>query len=76
LTDVDRLLTAGEVAELLAVPATWPLEQARAGHIPHVRLGRYVRFRREAVLAWVDGLEQGGGQASYRKHRPTVGRAG
>ncbi len=67
----DRLLTAREVAELLSVPAGWPLEQARAGSIPHVRLGRYVRFRREAVLAWLEELERGGGPA-YRKHRPKV----
>jgi excisionase family DNA binding protein len=68
-----RLLTAREVAELLNVPATWPLEQAREGRIPHVRLGRYVRFRREAVLAWVEQLEQEGSPATYRRHRPRVG---
>lgn len=67
----DRLLNAKEVAELLSVPASWPLEQARAGNIPHVRLGHYVRFRREAVLAWLEELERGGGPA-YRKHRPKV----
>ncbi len=61
----DRLLTAADVAALLSVPKSWPLEQARAGNIPHVRLGHYVRFRREAVLAWLDGLEQG-----QRKHHP------
>jgi excisionase family DNA binding protein len=40
----DRLLTAEELATRLGVPSKWPLAQARAGHIPHVRLGRYVRF--------------------------------
>ena len=68
----DRLLTAAEVAELLSVPKSWPLEQARADAIPHVRIGRYVRFRREAVLAWVDGLERGGGP-QFRRHKPKVG---
>jgi len=62
----NRLLTAAEVAELLKVPKSWPLEQARADLIPHVRIGRYVRFRRDAVLAWVDGPERGGGPA-YRE---------
>ena len=49
----DRLLDAGEVAKLLNVPATWVAEAARAGRIPHVRLGRYVRFEHLAVLEWV-----------------------
>jgi hypothetical protein len=31
--------------------------QARAGRIPHVRLGRYRRFRESALEAWVCGLE-------------------
>ena len=70
----DRLLTAEEVAELLAVPKGWPLEQARAGTIPHLRLGRYVRFRREAVLAWVAELEEPGRPATFRKHGPRVAR--
>jgi excisionase family DNA binding protein len=68
----DRLLKAEEVAALLNVPKTWPLEQARVDAIPHVRIGRYVRFRREAVLTWVAGLESGGGRV-YGKHRPRIG---
>lgn len=63
------LRTAEQIAELLNVPAKWPLEQARAGQMPHVRLGRYVRFDEEDVLAWVEGLKSGGGPA-FRKHRP------
>jgi excisionase family DNA binding protein len=64
----DRLLDAGEVAELLAVPERWVREHARGGLLPHVRLGRYVRFDRADVLAWVD--EQKAGGAAWRKHRP------
>jgi hypothetical protein len=30
--------------QLLGVPYTWLLAQARAGRIPHHRLGHYVRF--------------------------------
>ena len=72
----ERLLDAEQVAELLNVPKGWPLEQARAGRIPHVRLGRYVRFRESAIVAWVEGLEQAGSTGvSYRRHRPRVGQA-
>jgi excisionase family DNA binding protein len=54
---MDRLLTAEEIAERLGVKTQWVWAQARAGRIPHVRLGRYQRFRESAVEAWVCGLE-------------------
>ena len=41
----DRLLDAREVAEWLGVPVSWVRESTRSGTIPHVRLGRYVRFQ-------------------------------
>jgi excisionase family DNA binding protein len=66
----DRLLDAGEVAALLSVPQSWVREHARNGHLPVVRLGRYTRFRREAVLAYIEAQERGG--AAWRKHRPSV----
>jgi excisionase family DNA binding protein len=43
----DRLLTATEVAELLAVPVSWVRESTRSGAMPHVELGRYRRYHRE-----------------------------
>jgi excisionase family DNA binding protein len=55
----DPLLTAGDVGRLLGVPASWVYEQARRGRIPTVTLGRYRRFRREAIEAWVATLEAG-----------------
>jgi excisionase family DNA binding protein len=48
----DRLVDAAAAGELLGVPASWVLAQARAGRIPHVRLGRYVRFEPEELRAW------------------------
>lgn len=64
----ERLLTAAEIAELLAVPVSWVREQSRTGDIPHVRLGRYVRFDEQAVIDWL--TEQRAGQ--WRKHAPKV----
>src|SRR4051794_22162499 len=43
------LLTADEVAALLSVPKSWVYEQSRLGRIPTVTLGRYRRYRREAI---------------------------
>ncbi len=55
--DVTRLLTAQEVADRLGVTTAWVWAQTRAGRIPHVQLGRYRRFREEAIEEWVRRLE-------------------
>jgi excisionase family DNA binding protein len=55
---LDPLLTAEEVATLLQVTKAWVYAETRAKSIPHVPLGRYVRYRRSAVLQWIGALEQ------------------
>jgi excisionase family DNA binding protein len=54
----DRLLTADDVAAMLGVPRTWIYEQSRRGLIPTIELGRYRRYRREAIEAWLIEQEQ------------------
>ena len=58
LGDPFEMLTAGEVATWLRVTKDWVYTQTRAGHIPHVSLGRYVRYRRSAVAEWVAQIER------------------
>ena len=65
LRTMDRLLTAEEIAERLGMRTDWVWAQARAGRIPHVRLGRYRRFRESAIEAWLKDL-QTGGATSFR----------
>jgi excisionase family DNA binding protein len=43
--DAENLLAAGELAECLGVPESWVRTEERAGRLPGVRLGRYVRFK-------------------------------
>ena len=50
-------MDAPQVAELLGVPVSWVYEQSRRGLIPTVTLGRYRRYRRDAVEAWIGELE-------------------
>jgi excisionase family DNA binding protein len=64
----DRLLTAADVAELLSVPVSWVREHTRSGRIPHVQLGRYVRYREETLVTWVAEQEA----SAYRRHRPRI----
>lgn len=56
-SDDGPLLIAAEVAELLRVTQAWVYAETRAGRLPHVRLGRYVRYRRGAITAWLEGAE-------------------
>jgi excisionase family DNA binding protein len=61
------LLTAAEVAELLGVPVSWVYEQSRRGRIPTVTLGRYRRYRRDSIQAWLEKLERdSAGSAVFR----------
>jgi excisionase family DNA binding protein len=56
------LLTVAEVAEMLRVPISWVYERTRsraADRIPGFRLGKYWRFRRADVLAWLEGRSKG-----------------
>jgi excisionase family DNA binding protein len=55
----SRLIDAKEAGRLLGVPHTWVLEEARHDRIPHIRLGRYVRFEADAVLAWARNRSRG-----------------
>ena len=67
----ERLIDAKAAGELLGVPHTWVLEEARHDRVPHIRLGRYVRFDPEQLLAWARNRQRG---PTYhhddRKRRP------
>ena len=53
------LLDAKAAGRLLGVPHTWLLAQARAGRIPHHRLGHYVRFDADDLQAWLRETRSG-----------------
>jgi excisionase family DNA binding protein len=56
----DRLLTEAEAAALLNVATSWLGEARRQGRgLPHVMLGRYPRYRRDDLLAWVEQNKTG-----------------
>lgn len=56
----DRILDADGMQAETGIPASWFLEQARREKVPHVRAGKYVRFRLNEVLeALSAGLRPG-----------------
>jgi excisionase family DNA binding protein len=67
----ERLLTAAEVAELLAVPVSWVREATRAERIPYLALGRYRRYSGEAIAEWL--LEQRSGPSSTSRWTGSLG---
>src|SRR4051794_37098270 len=79
----SALMTADEVARVLAVSEGWVNEQSRTGRIPTVRLGRYRRYRREAIEEWLRDVEQLSTPTTRRAiaspcgstRRPTAGAA-
>jgi excisionase family DNA binding protein len=56
---MSPLLNAEQAAALLSVPKSWVLAQAREDKIPHVRLGRYVRFDANALEEWARQATRG-----------------
>jgi len=55
----DRLLTAAELAESLALSTSTVLDWFEAGRVPGFKLGRVVRFRESEVLAWLEAQRVG-----------------
>lgn len=53
----NQLLTAEELAERWQVSAAQVYRLAREGGVPSVRIGRYVRFRRDVIDRWESGEE-------------------
>jgi len=60
------LVDAKAAGKLLGVPHTWLLAQARAGRIPHHRLGHYVRFNVEDLARWLRDTRLGPGEQLRR----------
>ncbi len=47
------LVDANEASKLLGVPSSWLLAQARERKVPHHKLGHYVRFDLDELIAWL-----------------------
>ena len=58
--DLHELLTVEEVASLLKVTKSWVYEHTRARglprpeRLPHIKIGKYVRFEARSVRAFLD----------------------
>lgn len=57
---MDGLLSIDDLSQLLGVPKSWLYERTRTGQIPHLKLGKYIRFELKAVQAWLEEHQKGG----------------
>lgn len=58
----DKLLNVAEVAEMLNVPVSWVYGRTRERgmqRIPHVKLGKYLRFDADAIRNWIENFQEG-----------------
>ena len=56
---VEKLLTPDEVAMILEVKVSWVMDHVTRIEpiIPHIRIGKMIRFKRQAFMGWLDSLE-------------------
>lgn len=63
--EAPQLLTPKEVADLLGVPISWVYkrtERGAANRLPHIKLGKYVRFHRADLERWLEHRTAGAGR--------------
>jgi len=51
---MNRLLTPEQIAELLGVKQSTIYQWTHQGFIPHVKVGRLVRFREADIEKWLE----------------------
>jgi excisionase family DNA binding protein len=60
MPDIGELMTVDDVASLLKVTRSWVYEHTRlrgtprSDRLPHIKLGKYVRFDPHVVRAYLD----------------------
>jgi excisionase family DNA binding protein len=59
--EVLQIMTVDEAATMLRVPKSWVYERTRrrgAEQIPHIKLGKYLRFERASIRTWVESMRE------------------
>ena len=69
MTENAGWLTIDEAAALIRVPKSWLYERTRTNTVPHVKLGKYLRFDREELVTWTRQFRRDGrGRGSRAGH--------
>jgi len=57
---MEKLLTPQEIAEVLGVQPSTIYQWTHQGYIPHVKIGKFVRFKEKDVEKWVEKISNTG----------------
>ncbi len=57
---MNKLLTPHELSDLLGVKLSTIYQWTHIGYIPHFKLGRFVRFKENEVLEWLESKSRNG----------------
>jgi len=52
--DEDIIFDVPGLSEYLKVEASWVYDAAKMQKIPHYKMGKYLRFRKAAIDAWLE----------------------
>lgn len=55
-----KLLNVQEVADLIVVKPSTIYQWTHQGYIPHIKVGKVVRFDRNDILKWLNRLKTAG----------------
>jgi excisionase family DNA binding protein len=61
----EPLLHVEDVARLVGMTPKWIYDESRKGRIPHIKLGRYYRYRESSISRWLASKEAGGEIRGY-----------
>ena len=56
---MDPLLDISEVSRILGVPKSWLYEKTRRREIPHLKLGKYLKFDPRDIEKFVGKMRRG-----------------
>lgn len=62
---MEQLLTPQQIAEKLGVAVSTIYQWTHTGFIPHIKLGRFVRFRESDINKWLNSRVHKG-RSTYR----------
>ncbi len=65
-------LTIDEAAALIRVPKSWLYERTRTNTVPHIKLGKYLRFDRQEFLTWARQFRRDGRGRGMHAARPAM----
>lgn len=51
---MERLMTAKQVSELIEVKPSTVYQWVHLGLIPHIKIGKCVRFKKDELFRWID----------------------